>query len=91
MPEETEEVDHINGDKKDNRWSNLRLASHAENNQNKPLSTSKNTSGIKGVSFHKTTGRWQVSCYATFSDREIAEKAALAARKALHGDFRCEQ
>jgi hypothetical protein len=42
------EVDHINGDRSDNRICNLRLASSSQNNQNRRLS-SRNKSGVKGV------------------------------------------
>lgn len=43
------EIDHINGDKRDNRWCNLRLASHAQNACNtKKRETC--TSGVKGIS-----------------------------------------
>lgn len=43
-------VDHINRDRADNRWSNLREVNHSCNVRNSPLS-SKNTTGVKGVSF----------------------------------------
>jgi hypothetical protein len=46
-------IDHINGVKHDNRISNLRLATPAENAQNRPTSM--------GVTFHKRTNKWQAS------------------------------
>lgn len=52
------EVDHINGIKSDNRWSNLRLAIHKENLQNQKKRTT-NTSGLTGVSLHKKTGKYE--------------------------------
>lgn len=41
-------IDHANGDRADNRWSNLRMASPAQNNANARLSR-RNTLGAKGV------------------------------------------
>lgn len=51
------EGDHENLDRADCRWNNLRDATHAENNTNKP-NRSDNTSGYKGVSFDKKSGKW---------------------------------
>lgn len=51
-------VDHINRDKADDRWVNLRLASAEQNNANKGLSKS-NRSGFKGVSFVPRDGKWR--------------------------------
>lgn len=45
------EVDHINGNIFDNQFSNLRSATHAQNQMNKGLST-RNNSGFKGVSYN---------------------------------------
>ena len=51
-------IDHINRVKGDNRISNLREASRQCNMRNSDIS-SKNTSGITGVSWHATNKRWQ--------------------------------
>lgn len=53
-----EEIDHINRIRDDNRFSNLRECSSAENMQNKNLYRS-NTSGIAGVHWRKNCGKWQ--------------------------------
>jgi len=54
-----QEVDHINGNKLDNRKENLRICSHSENcyNQSKSLARG-STSNYKGVFWHKLTQKW---------------------------------
>ena len=88
------EVDHINRNGLDNRRTNLRLATRAENTRNAKLSR-RNTSGFRGVSFDRFSGRWLATVR---SDRRTyrlgafatAEEAAIAydfAAAALHGEF----
>jgi hypothetical protein len=53
------EVDHINGNRSDNRKANLRNCTHAQNTRNaKPQARSK--SGFKGVSWNKKNKKWIV-------------------------------
>ena len=73
-------VDHINGVRDDNRWCNLRLATRAENMQNKKKQTN-TVSQYPGLSFH--AGKWQ--CNIGFNNKRIylgryhtEEDAALA-------------
>lgn len=54
------EVDHRDGDRLNNRRSNLRIATTAQNQANRGPSTT-NTSGYRGVTWHKVHRKWQAS------------------------------
>lgn len=58
------DVDHINGDKLDNRRTNLRVCTRAQNSWNQKLRKD-NTSGYKGVQWSKADNRWkaQITCH----------------------------
>jgi len=53
-----DQVDHVNGVRADNSFSNLRPATAQLNNRNKKVPVN-SSSGIMGVSWHKTTGKWR--------------------------------
>lgn len=55
------EIDHKSRDGTDNRWSNLRSSTRANNSRNRSMPRN-NTSGITGVTWHKPTGRWLAGC-----------------------------
>ena len=83
------QIDHINGDPSDNRIANLRLATPAQNAQNKRV-CSNSKSGIKGVSFDPKRGKWgafiQINKRQTIIGRygsleDAAEAYRLAAQK----------
>jgi hypothetical protein len=86
------EIDHESTDRSDNRWANLREATHGQNNMNRPVRRD-SASQIKGVDFRK--GRWRAQIRAHsrqigLGSFETAEEAAQAYRDAaarLHGDF----
>lgn len=87
-------VDHINGDKTDNRKSNLRVCSNSENLRNRGAQRN-NTSGFKGVTFHKAANKWTASITANgsnnylglFKTPEEAHSAYCEAARAMHGEF----
>lgn|SRR5512133_4011155 len=54
-------VDHINHNTLDNRRSNLRICSTAENIRNQKLHAHASTSGFKGVSFSRAIRKWRSS------------------------------
>jgi hypothetical protein len=88
------EVDHANGNGLDNRRFNLRLATHAQNQQNKGPNN-RNTSGYKGVSWDKEKRRWTAhttasgksKCLGRFTRKEDAAHAYNEAVQKLHGPF----
>jgi hypothetical protein len=47
-----EHIDHANGIKSDNRWRNLREATHSDNMRNRKAHKD-NTCGYRGVTYHK--------------------------------------
>lgn len=87
-------IDHIDGDKSNNRISNLRIASNSENNANAKRA-SDNKSGIKGVSWVKRCQKWHVAVVfekknhfvGEFAHLEDAAAAVRIARDKIHGDF----
>lgn len=52
-----EDTDHINRNRLDNRKANLRVVDRTQNNYNTGLHAH-NTSGHKGVAFHKAAKKW---------------------------------
>lgn len=50
-------IDHINGIRDDNRFCNLREATNSENQMNRGIPKN-NTSGFKGVCWHKQNCKW---------------------------------
>lgn len=76
------EIDHIDGDRKNNRIENLRLVTRTINNLNQKMK-SNNTSGFTGVYFSKEANLW----YAVFMKKKIGyfksfEEACIARDKA---------
>lgn len=53
----TNQVDHINHSKDDNRWINLRLVSNQENHRNQSMRVD-NKSGFNGVYWSKHANKW---------------------------------
>jgi len=73
-------VDHINHNRADNRWINLRRATYSENGKNQKIS-SINTSGFTGVHFHKLLNKWQARVMA--GDKRITIGSFLKKEDAI--------
>jgi len=90
----TEEVDHKNTDKSDNRWDNLRPATTSDNGCNRVAPTH-NKSGHKGVHFAERDQKWRAqisrrgvrTCLGSFNSREAAAAAYAEAALDKHGIF----
>lgn len=88
------EIDHVNGNKSDNRIENLRECTRVQNCQNR-IDTKNKSSFIRNVHWHKLAKKWQVRiqykgkriCIGLFEDLELAELVALEARAKYHGEF----
>jgi hypothetical protein len=88
------DVDHINGDRTDNRLVNLRAATRAQNLRN-TAKRADNSSGHKGVHWGKARRRWiaEIMCdgkrrqLGRFVNIEDAVSAYDQAAKELFGEF----
>lgn len=94
LTDPTIHADHINGDKLDNRRSNLRACSQLENNRNTTKRNIQTTSDYKGVSWDAVRGKWRASIVVNrrqISERHDTELAAAKRYNELalehHGNF----
>ena len=94
LPPKGMEIDHINGDRADNRWSNLRQVTRQQNNYNLGISR-RNVSGTKGVSWDASSRKWlarikvdgRVVHLGLHSTIEAASAARLAGERQHHGEY----
>ena len=88
------DTDHINGNRLDNRRKNLRICDTSENTRNRGIDKN-NTSGYRGVSWHKRIRKWQsrITVYGKFiqggyfSDIKEAAKKYNELSIKYHGEF----
>ena len=87
-------LDHINGNKLDNRIENLRPATSSQNNSNS-VKQKRNTSGIKNVYWNKNIKKWTViigvdkklKYFGSYDSIEEAAEVAKQKRNELHKEF----
>jgi hypothetical protein len=90
----SDQIDHINGIKTDNRIANLREALNRQNGKNLKIS-SRNTSGVSGVYFDNWASRWravikvdgQAHNLGRWHDKEDAVKARKEAEIKYFGEW----
>ena len=89
-------IDHIDGDKINNKINNLRLATGSQNNMNRSMLGSNNTSGAIGVHWYKRERKWCARVTVDgvqkflgyFINKEDAIKTRKEAAIKYHGEFR---
>lgn len=89
-----EQIDHINGNRSDNRISNLRKASNKENNHFKHVAQSRSKTGVLGVSFSAAANKWQSffkKKYLGVFDTIEEAKAAYELEKTKTDPFRSKK
>ena len=87
-------IDHRDGVRSNNRWSNLRDCSYSQNRLNSKISV-KNSSGFKGVTYDPRRGKWLSRAKIDKKSKHLgyfdsAEDASLAYQnhvKVSHGQF----
>lgn len=87
------QIDHINGDRADNRFSNLRLVTNGENQQNRRHARIDNkSSNCMGVGFFRPQGKWRARIQVNkksvllgyFDSEAAASNAYQKAKQQLH-------
>lgn len=89
------DIDHINGDRSDNRWENLRVVSRTQNSRNQKRRIGHNTTGYKGVHYYKARNKFtaniringKAKCIGYFETAEQAHEAYCAAAREHFGEY----
>lgn len=88
-----QQVDHMDGNRANNRFANLRQVSHSANQQNQRGAPVSNKScGLLGVTLHKPTGKWYSQIrfdgkrkhLGSFATAELAHAAYCEAKRVHH-------
>jgi hypothetical protein len=91
-----QQVDHINGNKDDNRWTNLRHATHSQNcvNRTRPNRIGDGRRGVNRIGSRfqasisiRLAGKKKRVHLGMFGTADEAHEAYLGAARKLHGEF----
>lgn len=85
-------IDHINGNRSDNRISNLRDATFKTNAENRRRARAGSASKLMGAQWHEQRGKWQASITSNgkrfhlglFETQEEAHEAYISAKRKKH-------
>lgn len=85
-------IDHKNGIKTDNRWTNLREATYTTNAENRRKAHSHSSTGVMGVFWSAAHGKWRAQiCHkykkihlGLHDTPDAAHKAYLKAKRKIH-------
>lgn len=88
------QIDHIDGNRSNNKIENLRVANNYQNTQNAKLRKD-NTSGVKGVDWRPKQQKWRVRISSNgvkinlgfYDDLELAELVITEARNKYHKEY----
>lgn len=88
------QIDHIDRDRSNNRHTNLRDVSASKNQQNCSL-LSANSSGLRGVTWHRRLKKWRAAIkhngmsmeLGVHATKELAQQAYLTAKRQMHVGF----
>jgi hypothetical protein len=86
------EIDHIDGNRSNNRLSNLRAVDRSINQQNQRKARSDSTSGLLGVSWYSAGDKWKADIRVNgkkkhlgyFHCKDAAHQAYLNAKRVMH-------
>lgn len=88
------DVDHRDGDRQNNAFTNLRKATRSQNMQNEHQARSGGSSGLLGVSWHKGAQKWMAGIripggggkkyLGLFECKHEAYASYIAAKRELH-------
>ena len=90
-PPEDKDIDHVNGDRADNRWQNLRLATRSENIVNRTAARADSKTGVRGIRFCKTRTKYLPIVRENGMPRRLGRFSTLEEAVAVRGAWMREK